>query len=98
MDIRIMYKAIPCSEFSEDKEGEILLKAEEVDKAIVRCPNGTCSNEWISLENEIRKFLLEGIGEYKGRVVCRGRESKKKGALECSSEVVFTVLISDNLA
>lgn len=98
MKVEIRYKAIPCSEFSKEQEGQLLVKAEEVDKAVVRCPNSSCSNEWISLANEIRNFLLQGIGEYKGRVVCRGRESKKKGALECSSEVVFTVLISNNLA
>lgn len=98
MDIKIKYKAIPCSAFSEDRDGELLLKAEEIERAVVRCPNGTCSKGWISLEKEVRSFLLKGVGEYKGRVVCKGRESKKKGALECSSEVVFTVLISDSLA
>lgn len=98
MKIEIRYKAIPCSEFSKDKEGVIVLDENEIDKAVVRCPNGSCSKEWISLEKELRGFLSFGAGEYKGRVVCRGKESNKKGALECSSEVVFTALVSDSLS
>lgn len=95
MKIEIIYKAIPCSEFSKDKEGVIVVDENGVDKAVVRCPNGSCSKGWISLEKEVRAFLSSGVGEYKGRVVCRGKESDKKGALECSSEVVFTALVSD---
>lgn len=98
MKILIKYKAIPCSEFSKEYGGIIEATEKDLEKFVVKCPNGSCSNGWINLSKEVLSFIDKGIGHYEGRVVCRARESEKKGALECSSEVVFTVLVSDTFA
>lgn len=94
MDIEVIYKTIPCSAYSKESEGILKFTDKNLGEAKIKCPNHTCSNEWISIEHKIREYLSSGVGEYKGRVVCRGKESKKKGALECSSEVLFTAVIS----
>ena len=98
MKVLIKYKAIPCSEFSKEYEGAIEASERDLEKFVVKCPNGSCSNGWINLSKEVSTFIAKGVGQYEGRVVCRAKESEKKGALECSSEVVFTVFVSDTSA
>ena len=82
IEVTIKYIAAPCSAFSSDVSGEIKIKQGDSLRVKIKCPNGSCSLGYIDITRDISSFISKGIGEYKGRNVCRAKEHDSPNAKE----------------